>query len=1133
MLETRNPIEVHNVAVTLPLDPRDWRVALESDVEAQEHLDNAKKRKKGYKIFQGALYYENRLYVPKSKRHEILTECHQAPPAAHGGVRVTAMHAKSYWWPSMANDIRKYVLACEICQARKISRDSSRAGECHAFEAYEPWELVCADCLGPLPESARGYKHVLVAVDCFTHFVCAKAIPNEQGATIALALAQLIGQFGIPRVFLSDNGPAFKNEFVAQLASTMQFELRRSTPQHHRGNALAENAIKNLQEKMALITHDPAAQTDWEVALPTAVLSMNTSEHSRIGFTAFELMFGRSHRIASDIVGDARGPQRLWAELLNARHELHNPDVILRREATQNKYREEFAKQHAAKSFEIGEKVWVLIAGRRAKLQNRYQGPYVVVARANDIYSLQSCDERAERLERHVSQLKRLYVPSEDELTSNPDSDDEEETVIYDSSQPATTPASVNIIQASTDRQSAGNIVRIQQLTKADILLKRPSSMRVVGGVFLALCIVLMSTANCEFVKAPVVAWIKTNRVVSPTQAQVNQVIRFGSPCATLRMIPVATPEEKQRLLDQCELYYRIEVVERLKRLAVPQEYQHQTVMHSLLSQNRPTLSKRSILESGIDANVSRTILRGKQSSASYASLTAGSRASEVAPESVDASAVIDHQAATHYLDHPVIGSSDNVTESRVAKRSLGLELLAYSTINNAIETVCDRIWPSKAEKLAQELADKVPILQRELQQLTMQTNYTRLQLDAYQIVMETTHELVQNNVQRIHDLTAIQSTYPKAALLISALIGKLNVIGVRLENLRTSMRARRLDVRVLASLTGNDELLDVDESSINSVLATLLDPETIKITFTARKRSADVSVYQVNSFRVWDLAADEPTLMTYAGPKFMVHNRTASCLMGIADPMNDWVSATCPWPDHFDPRLDSKEVDSSVRFAEAHKLATQIRDLTSEIHVYCYTQQISVAGQSFECPPFPFKISPDVEWSTPTFAYKADKATLFSDRTQFTTLESLMDFSSAAKDNATIEFDEAIIVKKLREARQLAKSLNESLSNLSSSSTAVVLDKGYSYKLLFIGLAALNVLAVALVVACRLSARSNWCTAKARGRQQPRATEMVLRDVVRHRVSTDSVSSNYGSKRRPSVTLIPSYDEQPRLAIM
>lgn len=223
-LELSRAIREEVVARVVPTNPSNFARDSEQDDEGKEHYAKARQRKKGYKIFQGLLYYEDRLFVPMKHRKDLITECHSDASAGHGGIRATVDRLKEYWWPKMSEDVHAFVASCTVCQARKTPRER-QSGEMNSFSSTQPMELVAFDCLGPLPASIRNKQHVIVGIVHFTCFVDAKAVGNIQGLTFARFLEQFMSRFGVPKVILTDNANTFCNQSVERLRAMFKFGL--------------------------------------------------------------------------------------------------------------------------------------------------------------------------------------------------------------------------------------------------------------------------------------------------------------------------------------------------------------------------------------------------------------------------------------------------------------------------------------------------------------------------------------------------------------------------------------------------------------------------------------------------------------------------------------------------------------------------------------------------------------------------------------------------------------------------------------------------------------------------------------------------------------------------------------------
>ena len=60
--------------------------------------------------------------------------------------------AKNYFWPGMYSDTLKYVKECDICQ-RTEPKVNNQVGLLGKRIIEEPWTVVAADIIGPLPRS--------------------------------------------------------------------------------------------------------------------------------------------------------------------------------------------------------------------------------------------------------------------------------------------------------------------------------------------------------------------------------------------------------------------------------------------------------------------------------------------------------------------------------------------------------------------------------------------------------------------------------------------------------------------------------------------------------------------------------------------------------------------------------------------------------------------------------------------------------------------------------------------------------------------------------------------------------------------------------------------------------------------
>lgn len=67
----------------------------------------------------------------------------------------------------MTSIIRRIVKTCEVCQAAEHGGTKGTQGK-QKFYAGNPWQKVAIDMVGPMPETTKENRWILVLVDHFT-----------------------------------------------------------------------------------------------------------------------------------------------------------------------------------------------------------------------------------------------------------------------------------------------------------------------------------------------------------------------------------------------------------------------------------------------------------------------------------------------------------------------------------------------------------------------------------------------------------------------------------------------------------------------------------------------------------------------------------------------------------------------------------------------------------------------------------------------------------------------------------------------------------------------------------------------------------------------------------------------------
>jgi Integrase core domain len=157
---------------------------------------------------------------------------------------------------------------------------------------------IHADLFGPMLTADSNKKFVLCIMVAFTKYAAVTAIANKEAETVANAIFKdWFAKFGIPAQIHTDGGKEFVNKLSAVLFQLLNVRHTKTSAAHPQCNAQVEVFNKTVKKFLQSFVDDTTL--NWETFLPALAISYNTSYHSTIAKTQFELLFGEKARLPS------------------------------------------------------------------------------------------------------------------------------------------------------------------------------------------------------------------------------------------------------------------------------------------------------------------------------------------------------------------------------------------------------------------------------------------------------------------------------------------------------------------------------------------------------------------------------------------------------------------------------------------------------------------------------------------------------------------------------------------------------------------------------------------------------------------------------------------------------------------
>ena len=154
--------------------------------------------------------------------------------------------------------------------------------------------------MGPLPETSRRNKQILVIVDHFTKWCEAFATPDQKASTVApILVSRIFSRFGPPAVVHSDQGRNFESTLLHEICNFMGITKTRTTSYHPQCDGQTERQNRTIQAMLSAFASNRRDDSDlWLDSVPFAY---NTSRHDALGISPYEVVFGQLPRLPVEL----------------------------------------------------------------------------------------------------------------------------------------------------------------------------------------------------------------------------------------------------------------------------------------------------------------------------------------------------------------------------------------------------------------------------------------------------------------------------------------------------------------------------------------------------------------------------------------------------------------------------------------------------------------------------------------------------------------------------------------------------------------------------------------------------------------------------------------------------------------
>ena len=308
--------------------------------------------------------------VPHEMRKAVFNSLHGL---AHPGRKATFRLINTrFFWPHMKADIESWCDECLPCQQNKIGRHTKKPFSDLPFPTQR-FTTVHIDIVGPLPlpesEQLHRPRYLLTMIDAFSRWVEASPMCDISATTVAKhLLSDWIARFGPPLTLISDRGTQFRSELLANLTTMLGIHHIRTTAYNPRANGMIERVHRSIKTALK------SRKKYWLDQLPIVLFGLRIFPDNDNN-SPYSIVTGEQPIIPPILVNDAD-----MKELSTQLHELIHPYRL-----PQQRVR---PRTFVPDSLQSCTHVWLRLDRVRAPLEAPYQGPYEVIRRSSDTFTL-------------------------------------------------------------------------------------------------------------------------------------------------------------------------------------------------------------------------------------------------------------------------------------------------------------------------------------------------------------------------------------------------------------------------------------------------------------------------------------------------------------------------------------------------------------------------------------------------------------------------------------------------------------------------------------------------------------------------------------------------------------------------
>jgi hypothetical protein len=226
----------------------------------------------------------------------------------HPGIKATVKILKdnAAQWRGMTAHVAQFISQCPTCNLTRISHNPALTSASTIRKDAFPLRRWHIDQTGTLtPCAFTGFTRFILFIDECTGFIQLFGSKFGTSLEVVAAFIQVIGLFGLPHSFHSDNGPENDTHLWKQICEITGIKHTVSLPFQPHTNGMSERAIQTSKRFLLALCVDLQKHNSWGLLLSIACRAVNSLPRDSLGCSPNQLVFAAFNDSSSFVIPGA------------------------------------------------------------------------------------------------------------------------------------------------------------------------------------------------------------------------------------------------------------------------------------------------------------------------------------------------------------------------------------------------------------------------------------------------------------------------------------------------------------------------------------------------------------------------------------------------------------------------------------------------------------------------------------------------------------------------------------------------------------------------------------------------------------------------------------------------------------